>query len=386
MDKDKFQNKDDSNKIIKVLFIDDDENFLKMAKIILERTNKDIKVETTTSPEYVFYCVKVNKFDIIISDYLMPNQDGLTILKNVRKTNLDIPFILLTGHGREEIAIQALNLGADYYLQKGIDFNTLFAELNNFIVKSIEKQKALRAKKYAEEVLLKQNENTSLYLDIVTHDLNGYHFATKTFLELILGDYFLPEDSKVIIQKAIKNVVRANALINNITVMMQSEIPLSHELQPINILSSLERIKKDLFSLFPGRDIIIETGSIPDTNILADLLFEQLILNIFTNSIRNDAHKVVTILIDLEQKNGYCLLKITDQGSGIAPEEQKKIMSQLSKLERTTVGRGVGLSIVKALVDRYQGHLWIENRVIGDYTKGTRFTFKFRLAESIATH
>jgi signal transduction histidine kinase len=386
VDKDKFQNKDDSNKIIKVLFIDDDENFLKMAKIILERTNKDIKVETTTSPEYVFYCVKVNKFDIIISDYLMPNQDGLTILKNVRKTNLDIPFILLTGHGREEIAIQALNLGADYYLQKGIDFNTLFAELNNFIVKSIEKQKALRAKKYAEEVLLKQNENTSLYLDIVTHDLNGYHFATKTFLELILGDYFLPEDSKVIIQKAIKNVVRANALINNITVMMQSEIPLSHELQPINILSSLERIKKDLFSLFPGRDIIIETGSIPDTNILADLLFEQLILNIFTNSIRNDAHKVVTILIDLEQKNGYCLLKITDQGSGIAPEEQKKIMSQLSKLERTTVGRGVGLSIVKALVDRYQGHLWIENRVIGDYTKGTRFTFKFRLAESIATH
>ncbi len=63
----------------------------------------------------------------------MPDIDGIEFLKRVRAKDKAIPFILFTGRGREEIAIQAFENGADYYLQKGGDPTSQFAELTHKI-------------------------------------------------------------------------------------------------------------------------------------------------------------------------------------------------------------------------------------------------------------
>ena len=60
-------------------------------------------------------------YDVIVSDYQMPEKDGIELLKQVRATRPSLPFILFTGRSREEIAIQALNEGADFYIQKAGD-------------------------------------------------------------------------------------------------------------------------------------------------------------------------------------------------------------------------------------------------------------------------
>ena len=58
-------------------------------------------------------------YDAIISDYQIPDMDGIEFLKKVRSSGNSIPFIIFTGKGREEVVIEALNAGADFYLQKG---------------------------------------------------------------------------------------------------------------------------------------------------------------------------------------------------------------------------------------------------------------------------
>ncbi|WP_148208107.1 response regulator [Methanosphaerula palustris] len=68
-------------------------------------------------------------YEAIISDYQMLKKDGITFLKEVRVRFGSTPFILFTGHGREEVVIQALKSGADFYLLKGGDPRSLFAEL-----------------------------------------------------------------------------------------------------------------------------------------------------------------------------------------------------------------------------------------------------------------
>jgi len=68
-------------------------------------------------------------FDAIVADYQMPGMDGIGLLKEVRARHGSLPYILFTGKGREEVVIAAINNGADFYLQKGGDPRSQFAEL-----------------------------------------------------------------------------------------------------------------------------------------------------------------------------------------------------------------------------------------------------------------
>ncbi|MDD1719450.1 MAG: PAS domain S-box protein, partial [Methanoregulaceae archaeon] len=89
----------------------------------------------------------------IISDYSMPGMDGIELLKSVRARYGDVPFILFTGRGREEVVIAAINNGADFYIQKGGDPKAQFAELQHKIRKAIERRQALDSAKDSEQRL-----------------------------------------------------------------------------------------------------------------------------------------------------------------------------------------------------------------------------------------
>ncbi len=103
-----------------ILFVDDEEGLLDQAKIFLEQMEYDFNVSTVRSSEEALEKLNNENHDAIISDYQMPQIDGLELLEIIRKEkNRDLPFIIFTGRGREEVAIKALNLGADRYIQKG---------------------------------------------------------------------------------------------------------------------------------------------------------------------------------------------------------------------------------------------------------------------------
>jgi DNA-binding response OmpR family regulator len=77
--------------------------------------------------------LQLHPYDVIVADYLMPEMDGIEFLKGLRASGCTIPFIIFTGKGREDVAIEALNSGADFYLQKGGNPRSQFAELGNMI-------------------------------------------------------------------------------------------------------------------------------------------------------------------------------------------------------------------------------------------------------------
>jgi len=130
--------------MIDVLHVDDENSLLEITDSFLEEEG-DILVEGVVSPEEALGLLRNSKFDAVVSDYLMPEMDGIAFLKAVRKFDSKIPFILFTGRGREEIAIEALNNGADFYLNKGSDARTQFAELRNMIIQSVSRRRAEEA-------------------------------------------------------------------------------------------------------------------------------------------------------------------------------------------------------------------------------------------------
>lgn len=133
----------DESAIIPVLYVDDEPELLELGRLFLERESP-LRVTTTGSGPSALELLADTRFDAIIADYQMPEMNGITLLKEIRKSS-GIPFILFTGKGREEVVIEAINSGADFYLQKGGDPEAQFAELIHKVLQAVSRHKTLQA-------------------------------------------------------------------------------------------------------------------------------------------------------------------------------------------------------------------------------------------------
>jgi len=127
-----------------LLYVDDEPDLLEIGRLFLESTG-EFEVSTVESGEDALTRLAQTDFDAIVSDYQMPGLTGIELLKSVRKSYPDIPFILFTGKGREEVVIEAIDNGADFYLQKGGDPRSQFAELSHKIRQAIGRKRAEKA-------------------------------------------------------------------------------------------------------------------------------------------------------------------------------------------------------------------------------------------------
>ncbi|MDD1716299.1 MAG: response regulator, partial [Methanolinea sp.] len=127
--------------MISVLFVDDEPALLEITRLFLERSG-EISVDTCRSALEALEKLKSTTYDAVISDYEMPMMDGIVFLKILRAEGDATPFILFTGKGREHVVVEALNNRADFYLSKGQDPKSQFAELDRMIRQAINRRQA----------------------------------------------------------------------------------------------------------------------------------------------------------------------------------------------------------------------------------------------------
>lgn len=125
-----------NNPHITILYLDDEPGLLEAVRLTLEDSGNCI-VDTAPSADVALEKLQVHQYDAIISDYDMPEVDGIKFLSEVRERYGEIPFILYTGVDREEILIRAINAGINFYVQKGGDPEPQFAELLHIITQAV---------------------------------------------------------------------------------------------------------------------------------------------------------------------------------------------------------------------------------------------------------
>jgi len=205
--------------MIQALYVDDEQDLLSVSKLFLERTH-DMTVDTELSASQALMKLKSREYDVVISDYQMPEMDGIMLLKSIRREcNDKIPFILFTGRGREEVAIEALNYGADYYLQKGGDVKAQFAILRNMILQAAQRKKAENELKQSEEryrnIVEDQMESICRFRPDGTHVFVNSAYCTfvgKDRSELI-GKKFIaeiPTEDKMLLKKHFRSLTIKN--------------------------------------------------------------------------------------------------------------------------------------------------------------------------------
>jgi len=131
---------------IRILHVDDESSFLELTAEFLAQEDDRFEITTETRPEDGLAVLDSRSIDCIVSDYQMPETNGIEFLKAVRESNSELPFILFTGEGSETVASDAISVGATDYLQKqtGTEQYQLLANRVKNAVESYQTQRELR--------------------------------------------------------------------------------------------------------------------------------------------------------------------------------------------------------------------------------------------------
>lgn len=146
----------------KILHIDPDEKFLQQTKEYLELLNPNIEIEYCSNRVDFQQKIDNSMYDLIISNYFIPEINILHLFQKIKNVNTNITFILLTEKTSEEILIEALNSGVDNFIQKRTDNKIIFLELNHIIDQYIEKKNHVLALLESEERYRNLAENTTV--------------------------------------------------------------------------------------------------------------------------------------------------------------------------------------------------------------------------------
>jgi PAS domain S-box-containing protein len=166
---------------VQVLHVDDDPEFADLVATFLETATDRLAVETVDGASVALEYIEAKDVDCVVSDYEMPEADGIELLESVREQWADLPFILFTARGSEAIASDAISAGVTDYLQKGTG-SEQYDILANRIRNAVERMRAQRDRRRNLEAIENAQEGISIlddegrfvYVNQAYADLYGY--------------------------------------------------------------------------------------------------------------------------------------------------------------------------------------------------------------------
>lgn len=230
-------------------------------------------------------------------------------------------------------------------------------------------------RKRAQEDLENAKQQAELYLDLMCHDINNINQVVLGYLELARDMPYEARDKYL--DKAAEALNRSTRLIGNVRKLKMIRDG-REQLYDVDVCVVLGEVYRE-YSMAPGKKIALNLDCHKHYLVRANDLLHDVFSNLVGNAVKHAGDKVdVTIRLDVVWEQGveYCLVSVNDNGHGI-PDAYKDILfnRSLAGTPRTN-GSGIGLYIVKTLVESYHGRVWVEDRVPGDYTQGTRFVVK----------
>jgi PAS domain S-box-containing protein len=208
--------------------------------------------------------------------------------------------------------------------------------------------------------------------DLMAHDLNNMHQGIMSSLELILSEENLADHIRKMAENALKQVNRSVSLINNVkkfSMVNEEDLVLEKTDPGESLLTAIQIVNQT----FPNRKVVIENNlSCGIYCIMANEFLEDVFYNLLHNAVKFTESDEVQIQVtsSLTKEGEYLKLDFKDWGSGIDDRLKKNILSGID--ERVLRVSGVGLTLVKQIVDQYNGSLSIEDRVEGDHTQGAK--------------
>lgn len=174
---------------IDLMLIDDSRDILELSETVLTRERDHFNVTSTTDPQEALEKLEEGQWDAMISDYDMPQMTGIELLQEIREVDEDFPFILYTGKGTEEVAVDAITAGVTDYFQKeaGTEHYSLIANsIENSVESYRDNERSQLLRKIVDKsdhpIVVTNTDSEIVYVNPAQEEITGYS------LEEVVGE------------------------------------------------------------------------------------------------------------------------------------------------------------------------------------------------------
>jgi signal transduction histidine kinase len=221
---------------------------------------------------------------------------------------------------------------------------------------------------------------SDMYLELMGHDIKNVNQVALGYLEMadeiINSGDSIGKARESLIKKPIGALEESSNLINNVQKLQRARTE-SLQTGTFDLSKALAELA-DQYSHVPGRDIKIELTRDGEAPVRANELIKDVFSNLIWNAIKHsDPRKPLAIRLKigdmLHDGKKYFKVDVEDNGPGIRDELKVKLFSRFKRGDTNAKGSGLGLYLVKTLVEGFHGRVWVEDSVPGDHTKGAKF-------------
>lgn len=362
-------------KELRILILEDVEEDAVLVEYVLKREKlvfTRIRVDTR---EHFTEALDSFKPDIILSDHSLPQFNSLEALKICQSKKLDIPFILVTGAVSEEFAVDCLKRGADDYVLK-----SNLARLPLAIRYALRQHRYESNRQAQEEILRHQNEqlikiNKELdsFIYSVSHDLRS---PLSSILGLVnvakLEGFKNPEMLATYFEMIERSVLKLDETIKEI-LNYSRNVRGELKIELVNLEDMIQNTFDQMQYLPGSRETLKQVEVQSHTALYSDVYrFSVILLNLISNSIKygddSKAQKFIHITVSITP--AHCVLQVRDNGIGIHSDYINNVFNMFYRATDRSQGAGLGLYIVKEMVEKLSGAISIASEL----SQGTTIT------------
>jgi len=362
--------------VLRVLIVEDLDSDAQLILRELRHHGYDIDYQRVETRPAMEQALARQAWDIILSDYSLPHFNAMQALATLKESGLDIPFLVISGTIDEDTAVTALKAGAHDFLVKG-----RLARLVPAIEREMKDAEIRRSHRQAEAERINLiasleivNAELERFLYTAFHDLRSPLVTIQGFLGMLNND--LQADRRDKIQSYIERISGAASKMDTLLSGLLKLAKVGHVMHPsedVDLLALTQEILKGMEEKLHSRNITIMIS--PDLpTIHGDRIhLGEVLENLIENAAKYTADQPNPVIeIGTRTQDDQQIIFVKDNGQGIDLRYQKRIFNLFEKLDPMGEGPGVGLALVKRIIDMHGGTIWVESEGEG---QGSVFCF-----------